>query len=241
MKSIALFAAVYYYVIEYYEEIMFYNIINAPRGCGQMNRKEAYVCMSEIMIRMAVPSDAEEILHIYAPYVKKTAITFEYEVPSLEEFTERISQTLKKYPYFVAVQDGKITGYAYLSAFHPRKAYQWAAETSIYIEETHKGEGIGKMLYEKLEETAKKQNIQNLNACIAYTSSEDEHLTNASVHFHEHLGYKMVGKFTKCGYKFGTWYDMVWMEKLIGEHPDDMPDLIPVGKINEKSGCRSPK
>ena len=63
------------------------------------------------------------------------------------------------------------------------------------------------------------QHILNLHACIGYPETEDEYLTKNSVEFHAHMGYRMVGKFHKCGYKFGRWYDMVWMEKMLGDHP----------------------
>ena len=172
-----------------------------------------------IIIRMAEASDARELLEIYGPYVENTAISFEYEVPSVEEFSRRIEKTLKFYPYLVAETEGIIVGYAYVSPFKEREAYAWAVETTIYIREGWKGRGCGKQLYLALEEMLKKQNIQNLNACIAYTEQEDEHLTNASMKFHQHMGYQLVGTFHKCGYKFGKWYDMIWMEKMLGEHP----------------------
>lgn len=174
--------------------------------------------MSDIKIRTVTENDAEQLLEIYAPYVEKTAITFEYEVPSVEEFKSRIKRTLKKYPYFVAESDGKIVGYTYAGEFKERAAYDWAVETSIYIKEDLKGLGIGKKLYSALENALRKQNILNLNACIAYTESDDEYLNDNSPGFHKHLGYRLVGKFTKCGFKFGKWYDMIWMEKHIGEH-----------------------
>lgn len=169
-------------------------------------------------IRVANVLDAKEILSIYKPYVKQTAITFEYEVPALEEFSGRIENTLKKYPYLVAVSDREIVGYAYVSPFKTRAAYDWAVETSIYVKMEKRGNGIGKRLYDELEKILKKMGILNMNACIAYTDHEDEHLTNKSVSFHESLGYQMVGKFHDCGYKFNTWYHMVWMEKMIGDH-----------------------
>ena len=172
-----------------------------------------------IIIRMAEASDARELLEIYGPYVENTAISFEYEVPSVEEFSHRIEKTLKFYTYLVAETEGIIVGYAYVSPFKEREAYAWAVETTIYIREGWKGRGCGKQLYLVLEEMLKKQNIQNLNACIAYTDEEDEHLTNASMKFHQHMGYQLVGTFHKCGYKFEKWYDMIWMEKMIGEHP----------------------
>lgn len=88
--------------------------------------------MLDIKIRTVTENDAEQLLEIYAPYVEKTAITFEYEVPSVEEFKSRIKRTLKKYPYFVTESDGKIVGYAYDGEFKERAAYDWAVETSIY-------------------------------------------------------------------------------------------------------------
>lgn len=172
----------------------------------------------EIEIRTAIVSDAEKLLEIYKPYVEKTAITFEYEVPSLEEFALRIENTLKKYPYLVALKDGKILGYAYASEFKGRAAYDWAVETSIYIAENARGAGTGKKLYQSLEKSLVLQNILNMNACIACTDHEDKHLTNGSIAFHEKMGFLTVGKFHAVGYKFGKWYDMIWMEKHIGDH-----------------------
>lgn len=174
-----------------------------------------------ITIRTATEADAEELLEIYKPYILNTAITFEYDVPSAEEFRERIRSTLLKYPYLVAEENGEIIGYAYAGAFKERAAYDWAVETSIYVRTDKKRCGAGKMLYAALEDILKKQNILNVNACIAYTEKEDEYLTNNSVHFHEHLGYTEVGRFHKCGYKFGRWYDMVWLEKYIGKHSEN--------------------
>nr|WP_296228327.1 GNAT family N-acetyltransferase [uncultured Lactobacillus sp.] len=67
----------------------------------------------------------------------------------------------------------------------------------------------------------------NLNACIAALIGEDPYLDDNSICFHEHLGYNFVGRFCQCGYKFGRWYDMVWMEKMLGEHTVPAPAIIP--------------
>lgn len=171
-----------------------------------------------LKIRIASEKDAEELLAIYAEYVTNTAVTFEYEVPTAEEFRTRIRNTLKKYPYLAAEQDGVIVGYAYAGPFHPRAAYAWAAETSIYIDMGKRRGGIGKKLYETLEMLLKEQGILNMNACVAYPRTEDRYLTKDSVLFHEKMGYRMVGTFHACGYKFNRWYDMVWLEKSIGVH-----------------------
>ncbi|MDE7478705.1 MAG: GNAT family N-acetyltransferase [Lachnospiraceae bacterium] len=179
----------------------------------------------EINIRLANPDDAAELLEIYRPYVEETAITFEYVAPTIEEFQSRIEDTLKKYPYFVAECDGEIVGYTYASPFKERAAYAWSVETTIYVKVDKKHRKIGTRLYEALEEALNKQGILNVNACIAYTDTEDEYLTNDSVYYHEKIGYKMVGEFHQCGYKFGRWYNMVWMEKMIGEHMANQPPV----------------
>lgn len=188
---------------------------------------------NDIKIRFATEQDAEDLLNIYAPYVEKTAITFEYDVPSVEEFAGRINKVLEKYPYLVAEIDGKIVGYAYAGAFYERAAYNWAVETSVYVDTDMKKMGIGKKLYEALEKVLAAQNILNMNACIAYPIEEDEYLTKNSVEFHQHLGYRIVGEFQKCGYKFSRWYNMIWMEKHIGEHLEHQPAVKMVDEVRE--------
>ncbi len=192
------------------------------------------MCKNDVKIRIASVDDAEEILKIYSPYIEKTAVTFEYEIPDISEFRERIKNTLKRYPYLIAEADGRMAGYAYTGAFHPRAAYGWAAEVSVYLDENKRGMGIGRKLYNALEHISEMQNILNLNACIARPISPDEHLTTASIKFHEKMSYKMVGKFHKCGYKFNTWYDMVWMEKLIGGHCENPDPVIPFPQLSEQ-------
>ncbi len=181
--------------------------------------------MDEIRIRSVSAGDAGELLAIYAPYVTDTAITFEYEVPTEEEFSRRIRNTLNRFPYLAAVcrgetQSDEIVGYAYVSPFKERAAYDWAVETSIYVKSGEHGKGIGTLLYEVLEAVMRKQGIQNMNACIAWPNPE-------SISFHERFGYRTVAHFTKCGYKQGRWYDMIWMEKLLGEHGDEPAPVIP--------------
>lgn len=188
---------------------------------------------SNIIIRTAGAKDAPALLDIYAPYVEKTAISFEYEVPSTEEFQARIENILQKYPWLVAEKNGELLGYAYTHAFVGRAAYDHCAETTIYLKENRKRMGLGKKLYLALEEISKAQNIYSLNACIGYPQTEDEHLTMNSIQFHEHMDYRFVGRFYKCGYKFGTWYDMAWMEKILREPPKNPPAVVPFPELKE--------
>lgn len=175
-------------------------------------------------IRVAELEDAKKIVEIYRFYVETTDITFEYDVPTVEEFTERMRKTLAKYPYIVAEEGNDILGYAYAGAFKSRKAYDWSVETSIYVKAGGDGHGVGTLLYNELERFLKMQNIINMNACITYPNEKSES-------FHKKFGYKTVAHFTKCGYKFGKWKDMIWMEKFIGEHKDKPEEIIPFSKI----------
>lgn len=172
--------------------------------------------MNNIEIRPTTINDTDDILKIYGYYVLNTAISFEYSVPSIDEFKERIEKTLKKYPYYVAIKNNKIVGYAYAGAFVGREAYRFSAELTIYIDRNYQKQNIGKMLYQKLENELKDNGITNLYTCIGTPiKDEDEYLTFNSLEFHKHLGFNQVGEFHKCGYKFERWYNMVWMEKLI--------------------------
>ncbi len=174
--------------------------------------------MNDITIRSASIHDAADILRIYEYYVSETAISFEYDVPTLDEMKARITKTLQKYPYFVAEHHHKIIGYAYAGPFVGRAAYNWSAELTIYITADEKNNGAGRKLYEALENALGEMGITNLYACIGCPDVEDEYLNFNSAHFHEHMGFTKCGEFHKCGYKFGRWYHMIWMEKIIGEH-----------------------
>lgn len=180
----------------------------------------------KVRIRQALPEDAAALLRIYEYYVKNTAITFEYDVPSIEEFRERIVKTLEKYPYIIAETDGVPVGYAYAGEFNSRRAYDWSAELTVYTDKNYQNCGIGKLLYTELEDILRKMGITNLYACIAAAEKEDEYLTDNSIGFHKHMGYVCVGRFSKCGHKFGRWYDMVWAEKMIGDHYSNQPEII---------------
>lgn len=174
--------------------------------------------MKPITIRTATLADASAILSIYGYYVANTAISMEYEVPTLAEFENRIESTLENYPYVVAEMDGKVVGYAYAGRFHPRAAFYRSAEVSIYIHKDAQKCGLGRRLYEEIEAKIAEQGILNVYASIAYTDTEDEYLTNNSTQFHEHMGYTKVAQFNNCCTKFGRWYHLIWMEKFLGEH-----------------------
>lgn len=175
--------------------------------------------MRETMtIRTATMADVPRLVEIYGYYVENTAISFEYDIPSVEEFSNRVQKTLKNYPYLVVEEDGKVWGFVYGGAFVGRAAYRHSCELTIYLDYEARGRGYGRKLYETMEELLKAQGILNLYVCVADPIVEDEYLTKNSERFHTRLGFSKIGVFHKCGYKFNRWYNIIWMEKIIGEH-----------------------
>jgi len=159
-------------------------------------------------IRLAKPLDAAALLVIYAPYVENTAITFEYDVPNVEDFANRIEKTLKKYPYLVAEENGAFLGYAYASTYYARAAYDWAVELSVYVSQDARGKGVGSKLYDKLEDLLDQMGYIHFLACISLPNQD-------SIAFHTKRGYQQVAHLPKIGYKFERWHDIVWLQKSL--------------------------
>jgi len=157
-------------------------------------------------IRQATVQDVPRILEIYAPYVQNTAISFEYTVPTLEEFTQRFLGITAQFPWLVWEENGTVLGYAYGSAPFERAAFQWSAEASIYLCPEACGKGIGKKLYAALEQLLQAQGYKKVYAIIT-TANEP------SVAFHKAVGYRHTATMPGCGYKLGSWHGIVWMEK----------------------------
>ena len=158
------------------------------------------------MIRTATKADIPAILDIYAPYILNTTFTFEYTVPSLDEFTARFETITRQFPWLVWEEDGRVLGYAYGSAPFDRAAYGWCSEISVYLAPEIHGKGIGKALCAAVEEIMWRQGYRVIYSLI---TTENE----GSLRFHEKLGYKTSCVMERCGVKFGRWLGIVWMEK----------------------------
>ena len=172
--------------------------------------------------RIATIDDAAELSAIYSQYIH-TAITFEYTLPSVKEFSQRVGSTLKEYPYPVCVESGKICGYACAHRIQAREAYQWGAELSIYLDAAVTSRGIGKKLYSLLIDLLKRQGVRTVYGCVATPNPRSEKL-------HERLGFRTIGVFRRAGFKAGSWHDVTWFEKSIARY--DVPAaLIPFPKI----------
>ncbi|MBY0113129.1 MAG: GNAT family N-acetyltransferase [Phycisphaerales bacterium] len=169
-------------------------------------------------IRMAMVSDAREVLAIYAPIVRETAITYETEVPSESEIAGRISSTLEAYPWLCCEIDGRFAGYAYASRFRTRTAYQWTAETTVYVAEWARKRGVARGLYASLLECCR---VLGYRTAVGVIGLPNE----PSVRFHVAMGFVEVGVFHRCGYKFNRWQDAGWYERAIGAY--EMEPAVP--------------
>ena len=160
------------------------------------------------MIRIATEADVPAILAIYAPYVKHTTVSFEYDVPCKKEFMQRFYDITAQFPWLVWEEDGEILGYAYASYPYARAAYRWCAEPSVYLKPEAQGRKIGTNLYAALEEILKIQGYQVLYALITEENAP-------SLAFHEKLGYRKSVLFPSCGFKLGRWLGVYWLEKRL--------------------------
>lgn len=168
--------------------------------------------MAELLIRDATAEDAASMVAIYGPFVTDTAVSFELEAPSVEEFSQRILAAQSRWAWLVAESGGAAIGYAYASSFRPRAAYQWSVETTAYLAPSCRGQGVGRALYERLLGI-----LAGKGYCTAYAGIT---LPNeASVRFHQAMGFSAVGVFRRAGWKFGAWHDVSWWQRKLQEEP----------------------
>jgi L-amino acid N-acyltransferase YncA len=168
--------------------------------------------MNPFTIRLLHEHDAAGTLEVYRPYVEDTAISFEYETPSLEEWKNRISHITAEYPWLVCEHNGQVIGYAYASKHRTRTAYSWAVESTVYLSDKFHRLGIARILYEALFEVLRLQGYVNVYAGITMPNIKSEE-------FHKALGFYELGLFKKIGYKFGAWHDTKWLQLHLVDHP----------------------
>ena len=182
-------------------------------------------------IRLIRDSDYAGALGVYTPYVLDTVITFEYDVPTLDEFTTRLSNIAKHYPVLVCEVDGVIVAYCYGSIHRVKTAYQWSVESTIYIAEEYHHKGIAAILYTALFDILRLQGFINVYAGISVPDGKSDH-------FHRRFGFTYLGLFEKIGYKHGRWHDLLWFELILSERIDDPPPPIPIIEIQDSKAVK---
>lgn len=175
-------------------------------------------------IRFATPADVPAILAIYAPYITNSVVSFEYEVPTLAEFSERVRAIQTQFPYVVAERDGRVLGYAYASKHRDRTAYQWSVETSVYVHPDGHRQGIARQLYTTLLAYLRRQGYINAFAGITAPNPESEA-------FHRVMGFEYLGTFTNIGYKMGAWHSVAWFQLVLQTYQSNPPVPLPIGQV----------
>jgi len=185
--------------------------------------------MSQV-IRFATGADASAISAIYSPVVRKTAISFEVEPPSVEEIHRRISKIAAVYPWLVCEEDGAMQGYAYASQHRERAAYQWSVDVSVYVDERWRGQRIGRALYTSLFAILRAQGYVNVYAGITLPNP-------ASVALHQAMGMKPLGIYYHTGFKLDKWHDVGWWHGLLQSLPSQPQPPQPIGDLRDASRC----
>ncbi len=184
--------------------------------------------MAERCIRLAETADTESMLSIYRPVVLNAAISFEETPPGPQEFRDRVLAISKRFPWLVCARGGDVVGYAYASTFSARAAYQWTVETTVYVADRARRQGVGRALYTSLLACL---TLQGHAAAIAVIA-----LPNAgSVGLHETMGFEACGVLPRAGFKHGAWHDIGYWRRVLtdterpsaptlpSEHADSRP------------------
>lgn len=171
-------------------------------------------------IRHAQSGDVSAMLAIYAPIVRDTAISFEYEPPTVAEMEGRLRTIQRDYPWLVAERGGELAGYAYASSFRNRPAYQWSTEATVYVHPDHHRRGVAQVLYRELFERLRAQGYRTVVAVITLPNP-------GSVALHEHVGFAPTGAVARAGFKFGQWYDIGFWQLDLGDGSAPAPPRPP--------------
>ena len=182
-----------------------------------------------VNIRLVKEADYAGMLEVYKPNVLNTAITFEYEVPSIEEYAKRINNIVTHYPCLVCEQNGVIAGFAYAGLFRVKDAYQWSTESTIYVSENFQKKGIARALYDALLSVLELQGFVNVYGAVTIPNPASERL-------HSSVGFAEIGLFEKIGFKHGKWHDLKWYEMYLVEHPKNPVPPVSINYIKETVG-----
>lgn len=184
----------------------------------------------DLRLRLATGEDAAAVLAIYEPVVRGTAISFEWDPPSVGEMRRRIEDTLARLPWLVAVSPtpagaDEVVGYASASPYRSRTAYQWSVETSVYVAEPWRGHGVARRLYAGLQHLVRAQGYRVAYGVVTLPNP-------ASVGLHERLGFERVGLFRAAGYKLGAWHDVLWLRHELATLDADPAAPVPLDDLD---------
>ena len=173
------------------------------------------------LVRLATPDDAAACAAIYATYVERTAVSFELEPPDADEMARRMARTLARTPWVVVEVDGAVRAYAYAGRHRERPAYDWTAETTVYVEDGFGGQGLGRAAMEAVLDLVRRQGFHLAVAGVTLPN-------DASTGLHLALGFRRVGEFEAIGWKFGAWHDVAWFALELAPRENEPAPLRPL-------------
>lgn len=168
------------------------------------------------MIRFATPEDAPAICDVYNHFVQHTTITFEERPVPPEEMRQRIVEIVPAMPWLVWVEESRLLGFCYAGKWKGRCAYRYSVESTIYLRRESIRKGIGTQLYRSLLDDLHKKGFHAVIAGIALPNQ-------ASVAFHEKLGFRNVARFEQVGRKFNQWIDVGYWQLFLDRAMEEMP------------------
>src|SRR6266702_1693820 len=174
--------------------------------------------MPSAEIRPATEADLPSITEIYTHAVLHGTATFELIPPDLAEMTRRFKVLMDGgFPYFVAVLEDRVAGYAYAGPYRPRPAYRFTVENAVYLQPAIHRSGIGLQLMVRLIAECETRGYRQMIAVIGDSANA------GSIGVHTKTGFQMIGTHPNVGLKFGRWLDTVMMQRALGEGATTVP------------------
>jgi L-amino acid N-acyltransferase YncA len=173
------------------------------------------------IVRPASARDADACVAIYGPYVQNTAISWEIEIPSVDEMASRIASAQRTHEWLVLEHDDQVIGFAYGHALNRTPSHKWSAQTGIYVSGDHHRAGGGRKLYAQVLRRLTERGYRRAFAGITQPNE-------ASNCFHRSFGFRDAGLYRRVEWKHNSWHDVAWMQlDLLGPaDQDEPPDQI---------------
>jgi len=176
-----------------------------------------------LAVRDAGAADIPAIQAIYAHHVRHGRASFEEVEPGVDDMRLRHAEVRRQgLPYLVAERGGEVLGYAYASAYRTRSAYRFAIEDSVYIDDRHRGQGLGLALLAALVSRCENGPWRQMIAVVACTASGEG---AGSLALHERVGFRTIGRLQSVGFKHGQWIDTVLMQRALGDGDERLPGV----------------
>lgn len=185
--------------------------------------------MDDVEVRAAREDDLAAVRDIVNWAIEHTHYNFNTDPQSVEHWRSEWIAGRELYPWLVATIAGEVVGVAYAGRYRTRRAYDWAAEVTVYVSHRHHRRGVGAALYRELLPILEAQGFHTLLGVIALPNP-------ASVTLHERFGFVAAGATPQVGWKFGKWWGVGNWQKLLRDDTHQASDPLPVREALRRLG-----